>query len=177
MAEPLLAVRPFTSQSEYEGMIDYFLDAEPDYLRGMGVNPARLMTREDWLAYVLRDHEQPDAAKDRCYVAWLYDKEVVGHSSVNYIHAGSHANIHLHMWRPDLRRGGIGMRFFRTSANYFMGRFQLQRLLCEPFADNPPPNRVLEKLGFQFVRRHRVVPGSMSDEIDVNLWQIDHLLV
>ena len=35
---PRIRVRPFEDRRDAEGMVDYFLGADPEYLRGMGVD-------------------------------------------------------------------------------------------------------------------------------------------
>lgn len=124
-------VRPFSSAAEYEGMIDYFLKADDAFLRGMGVDRLRFPSRETWLRHVLQDHDQPDEKKDRLYVAWIYGGAQIGHSSVNQIKVGEEAYFHLHLWRQDLRKAGLGIQFCRESiALYF------DRLACRDFGAN-----------------------------------------
>ena len=149
-------------------MIDYFLDAEDARLVAMGVDRRKLPAREAWLESVLLDHERIDAHKERAYLGWIYDGELVGHSSINKIRPGEEAYIHLHLWNGELRQAGLGTQYFKASVSEFMRVFGLRRLYCEPYADNPAPNRVLAKAGFQFVRRYRTVPGAINFEQDVN---------
>jgi RimJ/RimL family protein N-acetyltransferase len=168
-----LEVRPFSTREEYEGMVDYFLGGGDDFLIGMGVERALLPTREGWLRDLLADHERPDEQKDRLYVAWYYLGGQIGHSSVNRIRVGDDAFFHLHMWRSDLRKSGLGLQLCRESIRMYFDRLWLQRLWCEPYAENPAPNRTLPKLGFRFVKRYRTVPGSINFEQDVNLYCLE----
>jgi [ribosomal protein S5]-alanine N-acetyltransferase len=71
-----------------------------------------------------------------------------------------------------LRRAGLGTEFVRRSANFYFERFNLQKLVCEPSAENPAPHRVLEKLGFRFVRQYRTIPGVIAYEQDVNRYEL-----
>jgi RimJ/RimL family protein N-acetyltransferase len=86
---------------------------------------------------------------------------------------GNEAFIHLHLWDPKLRKAGLGTEFVRRSAKFFFERFKLRKLLCEPWAENPAPNRVLEKLGFKFVRRYRTVPVAIAFEQEVNRYELE----
>lgn|SRR5215472_12156231 len=169
----MLEVKPFASASEYEGMIDYFLQSEDSFLAQMGVARALLPSREAWLRSALRDHELPDNKKDRLYVGWYHRGTQVGHSSVNRIKVGEEAYLHLHLWRSDLRKSGFGVQFCRASIAIYFERLKLQRLWSEPYAENPAPNRTLVKLGFSFIRRYRTVPGQISFEQDVNLYLLE----
>lgn len=165
-------VRPFTTIDEFERVVDYFLNADEAYLRGMGVDPVLLPERDVWLASLVADLERDDRKKKTCYVAWIHNGVPVGHSNINKIVYGEEAFIHLHMWRPELRNSGIGAEFFKRSAQMFLDRFELKRLVCEPWAENPAPNRVLLKTGFTFVRRYRTVPGPIQREQEVNRYEL-----
>ena len=165
-------VRPFESPHEYEGMVDYFLGGDEAFLRGMGIDPARMLAREPWLAALLADHDRPDAHKDRLCLAWRLDGALVGHSSASHIRVGEEAHAHLHVWKPELRRSGLGRELFARSIDLYFERLRLQRAVCEPSAANPGPNRTLARLGFRLVRTYRTVPTSMALEQDVSHWEV-----
>jgi RimJ/RimL family protein N-acetyltransferase len=134
----------------------------------MGVARSKLPSREEWISSALRDHDRPKHKKERAYLAWIFDGAAIGHSSINKIEVGEAAFIHLHLWFRERRAAGLGTRFFKLSVARFAEDFSLKRLYCEPFADNPAPNRALLKSGFLFVKRYRTVPGPMNFEQDVN---------
>ncbi len=167
-----LTVRPFESPLEYRRMIDYFLGGDDSFLLGMGVDRAKLPEREVWLQAALIDHERSDHAKTRFYVAWLCGVEQVGHSSISHLQPHEVAHVHLHLWRPQLRRSGLGARFLARSLDFYFARFGLESIVSEPFAGNPAPNRVLKKLGFRFLKRYRTVPSGIASEQEVNRWEI-----
>ena len=167
-----IEVRPFLSREEYELMLDYFYTADDSFLNGMGVDRAKLPERDKWLDALLLDHEKPDGERDRFYLIWIFRGRRVGHSSINKIVLGTEAFIHLHLWDSQLRRAGLGTEFVRRSANLYFERFNLKKLVCEPSADNPAPNRVLEKLGFTFIKRYRTIPGVIAYEQDVNRYEL-----
>jgi RimJ/RimL family protein N-acetyltransferase len=168
-----LEVRPFSSAREYERMVDYFLGAQDSFLNGMGVARSLLPPREEWLRSALADHQAPDNQKDRLYMGWFYQGRQIGHSSVNKIQIGEEAFFHLHLWHPELRMSGLGTNLCRQSIKIFFDRLRLKRLWSEPYAENTAPNRTLLKLGFEFVKRYRTVPGAISFEQDVNLYRLE----
>ena len=167
-----IEVRPFSSRQDYELMVDYFYDADDDFLHGMGVDRVNLPPKKQWLDALLADHEKPDGQRDRFYLVWIYRGERIGHSSINKIVLGVEAFIHLHMWNAQLRKAGLGTEFVRKSAGFYFQRFNLKKLICEPFAENPAPNRVLEKLRFTFITRYVTIPGPISFEQQVNRFEI-----
>lgn len=170
-----MIVRPFDSRDDYIAMIDYYHGLADWQMLLMGIDQSRLPSRESWLESAWRDHALPetDPGRDRFYLAWMLDGEQVGHSSINQIQWGKQASAHLHLWRPDLRKAGIGSQFFRHSISTYFSRFDLKLVVVEPHAENPAPNRVLEKLGFQFVKRYRCVPGPFNLEQDVNRYEVE----
>ena len=161
-------IHPFYSVAQYEAMIDYYLLADDVFLRGMGVERNRLPRKDEWLREVLADHEVPDDKKDRFYLSWIFNGQPIGHSSINKIRIGEEAYFHPHLWRPHLRRAGLGTAFSKRSVQFYFERFRLKRLFSEPFAENPAPNKTLLKLGFKFIQRYRTVPGTISGEQEVN---------
>jgi [ribosomal protein S5]-alanine N-acetyltransferase len=166
-------IRPFAERSDYERMIDYFLSADDALLEGMGVDRKKLPRRELWLESAMLDHKRTDAAKERAYLAWVYKGVPIGHSSINRINMGEQAFIHLHLWDSGLRKKGLGTQYFKASAAEFMRVFRLKRLYCEPYAENPGPNRVLLKSGFRFVKRYLTVPGAINNEQEVDQYLLE----
>ena len=170
----MIQIREFESKDDYARMVDYFLQSTPAFLNGMGIEPSKLPKRDEWLEAVWADHHRPYGQRDRIYLAWIYRGDPVGHSSINKMVWEKEASIHLHLWRPELRRQGVGAEFFAQSTNYFMRHFGFPLIYCEPYAENPAPNRVLSKLGFKFVRRYRTIPSTGCFEQDVNRYETDH---
>jgi RimJ/RimL family protein N-acetyltransferase len=74
-------------------------------------------------------------------LAWCINGEAIGHSSLKDMVPADFGSMHLHMWRADLRGKGHGRHLFCLAAVDFYERFKLKRIVCEPKADNPPPNR------------------------------------
>jgi RimJ/RimL family protein N-acetyltransferase len=170
---PVFDLKPFTCRADYERMVDYFLQSDVTFLRCMGIDPAKLPTRDAWLARLLPDLDLDDREKQTYYLGWFYDEAPIGHCNVNQISYQDAAYMHLHSWNAPLRRSGLGTEFCRRAAREFMRKFALQRLYCEPCADNPAPNRVLLKLGFRLLKRYRTVPGLINFEQDVNQYVLE----
>ena len=70
------------------------------------------------------------------------------------------------------RRKGIGLELLKMSIPYYFKQLNLKELICEPFADNPAPNKTLGKIGFEFIKKYRTVPGSLNFEQEVNQWRL-----
>lgn len=154
-------------------MLDYFLDADESFLKGMMIDKSKLPEREAWLARILADQKNPDEKKARFYLAWIFDNRHVGHCSINDIKIGEDTIIHLHLYDQSLRKSGIGSEFFKRSINFYFDHFNFKKIICEPFYGNPAPNRVLTKMGFTLVRRYKTIPTPISFEQEVNRYEIN----
>ena len=153
-------------------IVNYFHDAEPAFWELLGIDPAKLPSREEWTRDLQAQLSEPVESKDRYYLICEVDGEAIGHSNLSDIEFGRVANMHLHLWTPDRRRRGTGTRFIRGCIDRYFQVFELDELLCEPHARNPAPNKTLPKLGFEYVDSWVGIPGAICYPQDVNRWRL-----
>ena len=67
---------------DFESIVDYFHGAGEVALRAMGVDPARLPPREDWLATMLSQHEASDRETD--LFEYMLQKIVTRHLETHF---------------------------------------------------------------------------------------------
>ena len=164
-------VRPMCLE-EMELMVDYFLQASPEFLIHMGADPDKLPQREDWLQLLEKDMAKPLKNRDFFYITWLLNEEPVGHSNINKISFGKEAAMHLHVWNQAHRVKGLGSTCVWKSLAFYFDRFQLNTLYCEPNAHNPGPNKTLKKLGFEFIEQVEMVPGWINFLQPINRYRL-----
>ncbi len=151
-------------------VVAYFRDADPAFLAGMGVDHAKLPARAEWERIIRDDLARPLEDRKFYYLVWENDGAPVGHSNINKIVYAREAFMHLHLWQTGNRRSGHGTYFIPQSIDRYFERFHLQVLICEPYARNPAPNRVLAKAGFELVRTYETTPGWINFPQTVNRW-------
>jgi RimJ/RimL family protein N-acetyltransferase len=168
---PRLTVRPLASE-DFDGFIAYFTRASQADAERMGLaidkvpSPAQL--RSDLEAMIATPFDRL-----RSFVlAWCIDGKTIGHSSLKDIVPGESGRIHLHMWRADLRGRGYGPLLFCLSALDFYERFNLKRIICEPKADNPMANRMLQRIGFPLVLTHVAAGSELAFVCELNRYEI-----
>ena len=159
--------------AESRSMIRYFLNADIDYLDGMGVEPSRMPSEEAWFELLQEDFARPLQQRHFYYVVWEVDGVPVGHCNINKIEFGEAAYMHLHIWTAEHRRSGCATQLLPPSIRHFFVRFALERLFCEPYAMNPAPNRALPKAGFQLLKTYETTPGWIAFHQPVNLWVLE----
>lgn len=153
-------------------IIDYFHDAAPEFLHGLGVDPARLPPRELWRAHYDREFGLPVEQRKSFLVLWELVHVPIGFSTADKIEFGKQAFMHLHIFQPDRRRQGLGAALARQTAQIYFDALRIAALYCEPYAFNAAPNRTLQKAGFQYVMTHETVPGPLNFHQAVNRWML-----
>jgi RimJ/RimL family protein N-acetyltransferase len=169
----MLSVREI-KQSDIDLIIQYWLEADPAFLQGMGVDLSKMPVREQWVTSLTEQLSQSYKEKQSYCIIWLADDKPVGHSNVNKIVFGQEAYMHLHLWKPDIRHKGMGTALVKMTLHYFFKNLQLKRLYCEPYALNPSPNKTLKKAGFTWIKEYQTIPGWLNFEQVVNLWEITY---
>jgi RimJ/RimL family protein N-acetyltransferase len=151
---------------------DYWLKSEPDFLINMGVDLNKLPSRIE-LRKMLTEQINSSLKDKKSYaLIWELDGKQIGHSNVNKIEYGKQATMHLHLWHSINRKKGIGTALVRKSLPFYFEKLKIKKLICEPYTLNPAPNKVLEKIGFKFIRKYKTIPGSLNFEQEVNRWEI-----
>jgi RimJ/RimL family protein N-acetyltransferase len=167
----ILSVREI-QKTDIEPITQYWLNADPAFLTGMGVDLAKMPSKEEWIKMLSAQLMQTYTEKKSYCTIWLVDKEPIGHCNVNKIKFGEEAYMHLHLWNTEFRKKGMGTELVKMSLPYFFENLELKKIYCEPYALNPAPNRTLEKAGFSFIKEYITIPGFLNFEQPVKCWQL-----
>jgi ribosomal-protein-alanine N-acetyltransferase len=162
-------VRPM-KYDEVDLMINYFLDADQEFLNGLGVDPEKLPGFDEWRLLLKHDYDHPLEKRRFFYLIWELEGTPVGHSNIGDIIYGHEAYMHLHLWAPGKRRHGHGSQFVRKSIKVYFQTFNLNRLFCQPYSHNTAPNKTLAKAGFEFIETLNMVPSWINFHQSVNKW-------
>ena len=171
MDKPILSVREMNSDDAHF-IVDYFVNSSDDILRGMGADPEKLPERSSWIELLNTELDKPLENKDFYYIIWELNNRAVGHSNINNIRFNDSATMHLHLWEQSLHKEGYGQQFLKMTIPYFFKNFKLKTLACEPYAENPAPNHVLMKLGFDFIGPISKTPGWINFYQTVNRYEL-----
>lgn len=168
-----LSVREI-QQQDIELIIDYWLNSDNEFMKNMGVDVSKIPAKKDWESMLWEQLSQSYEKKNSYCIIWEDEGKSIGHSNVNKIIYGQEAYMHLHLWKQDKRKKGLGTALVKKTLPYFFNNLDLKKLFCEPYALNPAPNKVLEKTGFEFVKEYTTIPGWLNFEQQVNLWVLDN---
>jgi RimJ/RimL family protein N-acetyltransferase len=168
---PTLSVREIQKE-DIDLLIRYWLESDAAHHEGMGVDMAKIPDEKAWRLMLSKQLNQPYKAKQSYCIIWELDGKAMGHCNINPVVFGEEAFIHLHLWKSDVRKKGIGTELVKMTLPYFFKNMQLKKIYCEPYALNPAPNRTLPKLGFEFVKEYITIPGSLNFEQPVRRWEL-----
>ncbi len=166
-----LSVREI-EESDIQLIIDYWYNADDVFLTNLGVDINKIPSQKGWQNMLREQIFQSYESKKSYCIIWLINGIPAGHSNVNKIIFGREAYIHFHLWNHEFRKIGHGTEFVKMTLPFFFDNLKLKILFCEPYALNLPPNQMLKKIGFDFVKEHITIPGFLNFEQKVNLWQL-----
>lgn len=166
---PNLNVRELT-KADIPRIARYWTTASAEYLHSMGADIAKVPAATDFVAMLSHQHALPVAEKRAYVLIWEHNGLPIGHCNVNPLSFGEEASMHLHFWQAADRQRGMGTQLVAMCIPLFFEKLELKCLICEPYAHNAAPNKTLAKLGFEFERTYRTVPGSINFEQEVNRW-------
>lgn len=158
--------------NDIEKIVDYFVKSDADFLKGMGADKSKLPIRKEWISKLKSEFKKPNKKKEFYYIIWMINNEPIGHSNINKIDFGNSATMHLHLWKNERRKKGLGLVFLRQTIPYYFKNFELEKLICEPYLKNIAPNKVLKNLGFEFIRTYETTPGWINFHQKVNRYEL-----
>ena len=171
MENPTLSTRPL-EEKDLPFLMDYWYGLSDQQLLAMGVDLEKFSIVSSFESNMRKQLQLPIEGRNNFAMLWEIDGKPAGHNNINVIEKGVKANMHLHLWHPEERQKGIGQQLLKRSIPYFFKHFNLQYLLCEPYAHNPAPNKTLNKLGFTFIKKYTTIPGTINFEQEVNQWKL-----
>jgi RimJ/RimL family protein N-acetyltransferase len=166
-----LTVREIQAK-DVEPLVNYWVSAEDIYLHGMGCDIKKMPTQKEFTEMLNLQLGSPIEQKKAYCIIWENDGVAVGHSNVNPVAFGEQATMHLHLWKTDSRKKGMGTEFVKRTLPLYFENLQLKKLICEPYALNPAPNKTLEKVGFTFIKEYITTPGFLNFEQPVKRWEM-----
>ena len=171
MLKKALSTREMQTK-DIELIVDYFVKADYNFLKGMGVDKNKLPSRKDWINTLKHDLEKPSKGKKFYYIIWELDGNPIGHSNLTNIKFAKSAKMHLHIWNSKYRKAGVGTNLIQQTMPHYFDKFKLEKLICEPYAENHAPNKVLKKVGFKFIKNYQTIPGWLAFYQTVNRYEL-----
>jgi RimJ/RimL family protein N-acetyltransferase len=157
-----------------ELITQYWLSSEKSFLTNMGVDINKVPVREQWIQMLTTQINTPIRERKSYCIIWQVDGKPVGHSNTNPTFFGKEAYMHLHIWDSNIRKKGVGTALLKLTLPLFFEKLQLKKLISEPYALNPAPNKTLEKACFQMVKEYTTTPGPLNFEQPVKRWELSY---
>ena len=161
-------------RSDIDHIVRYWTGCDKTHLLNMGVDASKLPAGEQIAQTLSAQIDLPVQEKRSYCIIWEADGKPLGHCNTNPTIFGEEAYMHLHMWDPKERKRGLGMELVKMTIPYFFENLRLKKLICEPYALNPAPNRTLERSGFELVKEYITIPNPLSFEQPVKRWEMSY---
>lgn len=159
-------------QKDIELIAQYWFTSGHKYLESLGVDISKMPHEKEFKQMLDVQIALPYNEKKAYALIWEADGKPIGHTNVNPVLYGREADMHIHIWSENNRKKGYGLKLIQMSLPYYFNNLHLKRIVCEPYALNPSPNKTLEKAGFTFVKEYITTPGAITFEQPVKQWEI-----
>lgn len=166
-----ITVREMTL-AEHMLVADYWANASDGYLLALGADKTKLPSRDQWVKTLTDQFHTSLSQRHMFYLGWEFKGGLVGHSNMSPFTYGKTGMIHMHIWNDANRGQGIAQSCLSHSIRMFFDILNLQMIICEPYAQNMGPNKVLQSLGFRSVKRYSTKPGPFNLQQEVNRYEI-----
>lgn len=166
-----LSIREWQLQ-DVDRIIDYFTLSDAGFLKGMGADKSKIPNRKEWREKLEPELDKPYTQKENYYMIWVLNNVSIGHSNINNIKFGESATMHLHLWKTNQRKNGLGVEFIKLTIPSYFENFKLKKIICEPYAANIAPNKTLKKIGFNLVKTYNTIPGFINFYQTVNRYEL-----
>lgn len=155
----------------------YWASLTSSDIKRMYIDETKLSSKEELSARLVKLLDIPPAERPADPLIWEVNGKAVGMTNLNNIVRGEEASIHLHVFDAQNRGKGYGRRLFMLSVQKYLERHQLKKVVCEPAATNPPPNRMMQALGVPVVQSYLTkTPSVICFEHEVNRYEFDEAL-
>lgn len=158
--------------AEHMLVADYWGNASDSHLLALGVDKTKLPSRGQWVKTLTDQFHTSLSERHMFYLGWEFQGDLVGHSNMSPFTYGKTGMIHMHIWDDANRGQGIAKSCLGQSIAMFFDILNLQMIICEPYAQNIGPNKVLQSLGFRPVKRYWTTPGPINLQQEVNRHEI-----
>jgi len=166
-----LSIRPL-QEEDIPSIINYWFKNTNENFTRMGTDKTKLISPIEFSNLLKTICNTPFENAKSYYMVWLIDNKPVGYNALKDISKGEIAHMHLHMWDAEYRGKGYGAKLFCMAALEFYNLFKLKMILCEPHSANPPPNKMLAKIGFKKWKIYLSTSSELSLPCELNSYII-----
>ena len=102
----------------------------------------------------------------------VYQNQAIGIHSLNPLIEGDYGIFHAHIWKPEMRRRGLGKYTYPKACEIFMKRFDLKRILFKTPCQNTGAIRVKEKLGIRCIGEEVIGFSIIKDDTLAKVFEL-----
>ncbi len=158
-------------ESDVPALVEYWHASSPEYLRSIGVDLAKLTTREETQRRFLASLEAAGRRSRVTLVVAAAGGEPLAYSNAD-LGADGAGTVHAHVLDPALRRVGFASAVFLSVLRVFCTHFGIEKLVFQTSPENEAINRLVQRFGFAPRRVHLEQPDGMARPGLFNLYEV-----
>ena len=159
-------------ESDIETLVSYWHDSDPAYLASLGVNLAKLTSREQTRARFLSSLPGAQENPERATFVVTADGRPVAYTNLNF-RSMDEVYVHFHTLERGALVKGLVYFLFPEMLKIFFRRFPITRLIMQTSPENENINRFLGRFGLTPRRAYLSTPDGMARAGEFNVYEID----
>ena len=148
---------------EVDTIVSYWHDGDPDFLYSLGLDPAKLVSRNATRERIL--------SPGRAYFVIEVDGELVAYTNLNF-RSESEACAHFHVLKPSARVKAVMYVVFPDVIQTFFSCFPLARIEMQTLPENRSISRMLRRFGLKSRREFLSNPDGLSRPGELHIWEL-----
>lgn len=158
-------------ESDIEALVSYWHDSDPAYLSSLGVNVAKLASREQTKCRFLSSIPGAQDNPERATFIVTSDGQPVAYTNLNFS-STEEAYVHFHTFERSALVKGVVYLLFPEMFRIFFRRFPLNRLIMQTSPENENITRFLGSFGLVPRRVYISKPDGMARAGEFNVYEI-----
>ncbi len=148
---------------EVNTIVRYWHDEDPDFLYSLGLDPAKLVSRNATRERIL--------SPGRAYFVIEVDGKLAAYTNLNF-RSESEACAHFHVLKPGARIKAVTYVLFPDVIRTFFLRFPLARIEMQTRPENRNIARLLRRFGLTPRREFLNNPDGLARPGELDVWEL-----
>ena len=152
---------------EVETIVNYWHDGDPDFLYSLGVDPAKLVSRDATRERIL--------SPGRVYFVIELNGDLVAYTNLNF-RSQSEACAHFHALKPTARVKAVMYVLFPNVIRTLFSCFPLARIEMQTLPANRNIDRLLRRFGLEPRRKFIAHPDGLARPGELDIWELTPII-
>ena len=155
--------------------VSYWTENSSEYWLKRGVDLAKVKPKEEFLAHYTEKLESSGDIPSHCTIA--FKGQAIGLHALTHIAQYDHAIMHAHIWSDEHRNKGVGYYSYPLAMDFFMKKFNFNKIIFKTPKINIAANKIKEKLQIPCLGDTILEASVLIKPLEANLYEVDRNLL